>query len=168
MRAGRRYLASEFAPSGVYLATPVTRNAGALLPHRFTLTCAHIPQQRGSEPSAVSFLWHCPASHLDWPLASTVALWSPDLPQCCKQHCGHPANSPSWRGYLPSMPSSALHGLLLATTRHLVLPARLLIFSRLGDNHPETCRTQGVTPEGPFRRTSPTRPPRRQLWTPEC
>lgn len=51
--------------------------------------------QQEAEPSAVCFLWHCPASHLDWPLASTVALWSPDLPQCCKQHCGHPANSPS-------------------------------------------------------------------------
>jgi hypothetical protein len=26
------------APGGVYLATPVARDAGALLPHRFTLT----------------------------------------------------------------------------------------------------------------------------------
>ena len=28
------------APDGVYLATPVARRAGALLPHRFTLACA--------------------------------------------------------------------------------------------------------------------------------
>ncbi len=28
------------APSGVYLADPVTETAGALLPHRFNLACA--------------------------------------------------------------------------------------------------------------------------------
>ncbi|ABG93005.1 conserved hypothetical protein [Rhodococcus jostii RHA1] len=32
--------AFNLAPGGVYLATPVTRGAGALLPHRFTLTDA--------------------------------------------------------------------------------------------------------------------------------
>src|ERR1700726_2522546 len=47
---------------GVCLATPVTRNAGALLPHRFTLTTAKV---------AVCFLWHFPASHLGLPLAIT-------------------------------------------------------------------------------------------------
>jgi hypothetical protein len=39
------------------------RESGALLPHRFTLT-------RTSR--AVCFLWHFPASYLDWPLASTL------------------------------------------------------------------------------------------------
>jgi len=45
LRCGRarHYLTFDLAPSGVYLATPVTRNAGALLPHRFTLTCAQLP-----------------------------------------------------------------------------------------------------------------------------
>jgi len=62
----------DLAPSGVYLAALVTQRAGALLPHRFTLTCG---------PSAVCSLWHFPASHLDWLLASTVALGSPDLPR---------------------------------------------------------------------------------------
>src|SRR5438093_13425143 len=38
------------------------RRGGALLPHRFTLTCFQ----------AVCFLLHFPASHLDWPLASTL------------------------------------------------------------------------------------------------
>ena len=51
------------APGGVCLAIPVTRNAGALLPHRFTLTTARV---------AVYFLWHCPASHLGLPLAITL------------------------------------------------------------------------------------------------
>src|SRR3954454_5349346 len=32
-------------------------------------------------PSAVCSLWHFPAGHPDWPLASTLALWSPDLPR---------------------------------------------------------------------------------------
>jgi hypothetical protein len=39
------------------------RESGALLPHRFTLT-------RTSR--AVCFLWHFPASYLDWPLTSTL------------------------------------------------------------------------------------------------
>ena len=33
------------------------------------------------EPSAVYFLLHLPACHHDWPLASILSLWSPDLPQ---------------------------------------------------------------------------------------
>jgi hypothetical protein len=52
------------APGGVYLATPVTRGAGGLLHHRFTLTSA--------VAKAVCFLWHCPASHLGLPLATTL------------------------------------------------------------------------------------------------
>ena len=36
---------------------------GALLPHRFTLTCTR---------QAVCFLWHFPAGRPDWPLASTL------------------------------------------------------------------------------------------------
>jgi hypothetical protein len=51
------------ASGGVCLATPVTRNAGALLPHRFTLTTAKV---------AVCFLWHFPASYLGLPLAITL------------------------------------------------------------------------------------------------
>jgi len=38
------------APGGVYRAGPVTRAAGELLPHRFTLTAR--------DRAAVSFLWH--------------------------------------------------------------------------------------------------------------
>jgi hypothetical protein len=53
------------APGGVYLATPVARGAGELLPHRFTLT--------GSRwRPAVSSLWHCPAGHPGLPLATTL------------------------------------------------------------------------------------------------
>src|SRR5258705_8027650 len=51
------------ASGGVCLAIPVTRDAGALLPHRFTLTTARV---------AVCSLWHCPASHLGLPLAITL------------------------------------------------------------------------------------------------
>lgn len=54
----------NLAPGGVYLATPVTRGAGALLPHRFTLTCL--------ERQAVCFLWHCPASCLGLPLTTAL------------------------------------------------------------------------------------------------
>ena len=51
------------ASGGVCLATPVTRDAGALLPHRFTLTTARM---------AVCFLWHFPASRLGLLLAITL------------------------------------------------------------------------------------------------
>jgi hypothetical protein len=53
----------DLASGGVCLATPVTRNAGALLPHRFTLTTTRV---------AVYFLWHFPASHLGLLLAITL------------------------------------------------------------------------------------------------
>ena len=60
------------APGGVYRADRVTPAAGALLPHRFTLACA-----RRAVPSAVCSLWHCPAGHPDWPLASTLPCGAP-------------------------------------------------------------------------------------------
>jgi hypothetical protein len=64
------------APGGVCRATPVTRNAGALLPHRFTLTCARSGRAR-AEPSAVCSLWHFPSDHSAWPLASTLPFGVP-------------------------------------------------------------------------------------------
>ena len=50
------------APDGVYQADAVARNAGELLPHLFTLTAY----------AAVSFLWHFPAGHPGWLLATTL------------------------------------------------------------------------------------------------
>ena len=41
---------------------------GALLPHRFTLAS----WRRCRRPVAVCFLWHCPSTRVDWPLASTL------------------------------------------------------------------------------------------------
>ncbi len=66
-RAAR--LLFDLAPGGVYLADRVTPNAGALLPHLFTLT--------GCKQPAVCFLWHFPAGHPDWPLASTLPYGAP-------------------------------------------------------------------------------------------
>ena len=53
------------APGGVYRAAPVTRGAGGLLHHRFTLT----PR---SSAGAVCSLWHCPAGHPGLPLTTTL------------------------------------------------------------------------------------------------
>ncbi len=63
-RTERVGAAFNLAPGGVYRAAPVTRGAGALLPHRFTLT--------HPEGWAVCSLWHCPASHLGLPLATAL------------------------------------------------------------------------------------------------
>ena len=55
----------DLAPGGVYRAVPVTRNAGGLLHHRFTLTAA------AEAAAAVCSLWHCPAGHPGWVLPTT-------------------------------------------------------------------------------------------------
>ena len=62
----------NLAPGGVYRADRVTPIAGALLPHRFTLACVGL-----HPPSAVCSLWHFPAGHPDWPLASTLPFGAP-------------------------------------------------------------------------------------------
>ena len=69
----------DLAPSGVSLAVPVTWNAGALLPHRFTLPCV---DGRVRRPSGVCFLLHFPASCPDWPLASTLPCGAPTFLDC--------------------------------------------------------------------------------------
>ena len=71
-RASRPTL--DLAPSGVCRAARVTPDAGALLPHRFTLTCG---SGCGHCPLAVCFLWHFPAGRPDWPLASTLPYGVP-------------------------------------------------------------------------------------------
>ena len=60
-RSGRKAGAFPFdlAPGGVCRAVRVTPDAGALLPHRFTLT-GEPPEGRSP---AVCFLWHFPAGH---------------------------------------------------------------------------------------------------------
>lgn len=63
-RRARRPLG--LAPGGVYRATPVTRGAGGLLHHLFTLTRLGIPNR------AVCFLWHFPAGRPGLPLATTL------------------------------------------------------------------------------------------------
>lgn len=45
-RAALKRVLSGLAPGGVYLASPVTRGAGGLLHHRFTLTCSLIVRTR--------------------------------------------------------------------------------------------------------------------------
>ena len=58
---------SGLAPGGVYRAAPVTWSAGGLLHHRFTLTGA----ASVDATPAVCSLWHCPAGHPGWLLATT-------------------------------------------------------------------------------------------------
>jgi len=72
------------APDGVYLADPVTRIAGGLLPHRFTLACspALLGSQQNAErsayepeglaSSAVCSLLHYPSGRPAWVLPSVM------------------------------------------------------------------------------------------------
>ncbi len=77
---GPRAPTFDLAPGGVYLAILVAQDAGALLPHRFTLTCAWLPR-----PSAVCSLWHCPARHRDSRFASTLPFGAPTFLTSCRQ-----------------------------------------------------------------------------------
>jgi hypothetical protein len=60
------------APGGVYRADDVTVAAGALLPHRFTLTCDRLPG-----PSAVSLCCTYPSGRPNLALASTLLCGVP-------------------------------------------------------------------------------------------
>jgi len=64
------------APGGVCLARPVTRPAGELLPHRFTLTL----RLGCPGPMAVCFLLHFPWPRGRWVLPTTVFRRRPDFP----------------------------------------------------------------------------------------
>src|ERR1700730_5090422 len=63
------------APGGVCRAARVTPDAGALLPHRFTLTCAGKPAIGGLFSVALS----CGSPRLG--VTQHPALWSPDVPR---------------------------------------------------------------------------------------
>jgi len=62
----RDYFLFGLAPGGVCQAKPITRPAGALLPHRFTLTGKHCSP-------AVCFLLHFPEPCGRWTLSTTLS-----------------------------------------------------------------------------------------------
>ena len=67
----------DLAPGGVYQAGAVTRAAGELLPHRFTLTAL---TTRESVRTAVCFLWHWSVGFPPLGVTQHPALRSPDFP----------------------------------------------------------------------------------------
>jgi hypothetical protein len=84
------------APDGVYLADPVTRIAGGLLPHRFTLACTCSPRirkrnrrfrLRTRRVRAIGGLLSVALSIGSPRLGVTQrhALWSPDFPRPSKR-----------------------------------------------------------------------------------
>jgi len=76
-RTGRPDPRFDLAPGGVYRADRVTPIAGALLPHRFTLTCA--PPGGGAIGGLFSVALSCRSPRLA--VSQHPALWSPDLPR---------------------------------------------------------------------------------------
>ena len=66
----------DLAPGGVYRAAPVTRNAGGLLHHRFTLAAAR-PEPSGGGLFSVALSRGSPRVGV----THHLALWSPDLPR---------------------------------------------------------------------------------------
>jgi hypothetical protein len=87
------------APGGVCRADAVTRAAGELLPHRFTLTALH-------RRTAVCFLWHCPWGRPPWVLPSTLPCGARTFlsPRCRDQRSPvllWRSSQYSWRGLTP-------------------------------------------------------------------
>ncbi len=96
-RTGRPYLLLDLAPGGVCRADRVTSDAGALLPHRFTLACAVAGHRR------FAFCCTGPSRRRDLALASTLPVGVPTFLDTVMPCRGHPADSPSgceaiWRG----------------------------------------------------------------------
>src|SRR3954468_5357238 len=79
-------------------------------------TVSPLPVPEG--PSAVCFLWHFPAGHPDWPLASTLALWSPDLPRP-----GHAGPRPPGRLAASIVPRTGDHPPQKPSQRSVFRPA---------------------------------------------
>ena len=76
-RAALKRVLSGLAPGGVYLAFPVTREAGGLLHHRFTLTCClPLPEDAGG---LFSVALACGLPRVG--VTHHPALWSPDVPR---------------------------------------------------------------------------------------
>jgi hypothetical protein len=78
-RAALKRALSGLAPGGVYLAFPVTREAGGLLHHRFTLTC-FVPLSNRRDPGGLfSVALACGLPRVG--VTHHPALWSPDVPR---------------------------------------------------------------------------------------
>src|SRR5207249_12140263 len=75
--ADRIALLLGLAPGGVYRAGAVTRAAGELLPHRFTLTAITSLREL---VAAVCFLWHWSVGFPPLGVTQHPALRSPDFP----------------------------------------------------------------------------------------
>src|SRR3954447_20914473 len=95
-RAGSSCPLLDLAPDGVYRAVWVAPHAGALLPHRFTLTCDRRDRSRRSigglsllHVRQVAPTWLSPAS---CPVESRLSSTRSDSRPSCR---GHPADSPS-------------------------------------------------------------------------
>ena len=110
---GSPYLTFDLAPDGVYPATTVTCGTGALLPHRFTLTCA----PGGAIGGLLSVALACVSPRLA--VSQHHALRSPDLPQLGCPSRDHPADSPStsvpWKRqhFRPRSPSAKVRPTLI-------------------------------------------------------
>jgi hypothetical protein len=83
------------APDGVYQATRVAPNAGALLPHRFTLTCASRTCVRNAIGGLFSVALSCGSPRLG--VTQHPALWSPDVPRTDHHSCERVRTRPPGR-----------------------------------------------------------------------
>ncbi len=78
-RAALKRVLSGLAPGGVYLAFPVTREAGGLLHHRFTLTCFVPLSNRRDAGGLFSVALACGLPRVG--VTHHPALRSPDVPR---------------------------------------------------------------------------------------
>jgi len=98
------FLLLGLAPDGVCRAGPVTRAAGELLPHRFTLTC-------GETPPAVCSLWHFPWPRGRWALPTIAPCGARTFlpPGRSRREPFGPPDFPDRRSPVPPRPSPGNH-----------------------------------------------------------
>lgn len=85
------------APGGVCLAEPVTRPAGELLPHRFTLTCdgSHEGSRHIGGLLSVALSLASPRGKRSVGVTHHPVLWSPDFPPARLASRRPPGSSPN-------------------------------------------------------------------------
>src|SRR6476661_4522876 len=89
-RAALKRVLSGLAPGGVYLAFPVTREAGGLLHHRFTLTCFVPLSNRRDAGGLFSVALACGLPRVG--VTHHPALRSPDVPRATRVTRGRLVN----------------------------------------------------------------------------
>jgi hypothetical protein len=129
-RAALKRVLSGLAPGGVYLAFPVTREAGGLLHRRFTLTCFVPLSNRRDAGGLFSVALACGLPRVG--VTHHPALWSPDVPRATCVARGRLVNPSAvqFTGFPAGPDTRPARGLKSGNGPAVLHPATLAAFDR--------------------------------------